>query len=221
MGLGSSTDGRPQILPSPRLGKGWWCPRVISNASRNPGNFLLFLSTWNSPRASSSGSLGILGGRRCLYSSPPLLKGSTEVKVKVFVAQSCPSLCNIMDCSPPGSSVHGILQAIILEWVATSFPGNLPNSGIEPASSALRWILYHLSHEGSHQSPEAPPAPYKDLPDWCGDYLPGCPSFPSPLPFISSSILLLNLHLFQNSCLSYGSTWASGHSAWHTFFNRR
>ena len=39
----------------------------------------------------------------------------------VFIAQSCPTLCNHMDCSPPGSSVHGILQARILEWVAISF----------------------------------------------------------------------------------------------------
>ena len=37
------------------------------------------------------------------------------------VAQSCPTLCESMDCSPPGSSVHGILQARILEWVAISF----------------------------------------------------------------------------------------------------
>ena len=37
------------------------------------------------------------------------------------VAQSCPTLCDCMDCSPPGSSVHGIFQAWILEWVAVSF----------------------------------------------------------------------------------------------------
>ena len=37
------------------------------------------------------------------------------------VAQSCPTLCNPMDCSSPGFSVHGILQARILEWVAISF----------------------------------------------------------------------------------------------------
>ena len=37
------------------------------------------------------------------------------------VAQSSPTLCNPVDCSPPGSSVHGILQARILEWVAISF----------------------------------------------------------------------------------------------------
>ena len=39
----------------------------------------------------------------------------------VWVAQSCPTLCNPMDCSLPGSSVHGIFQASILEWVAISF----------------------------------------------------------------------------------------------------
>ena len=39
--------------------------------------------------------------------------------VCVLVAQSCPSLCDPVDCSLPGSSAHGILQARILEWVAT------------------------------------------------------------------------------------------------------
>ena len=37
------------------------------------------------------------------------------------VAQSCPTLCNPMDCSLPGSSLHGIFQAIVLEWIAISF----------------------------------------------------------------------------------------------------
>ena len=37
------------------------------------------------------------------------------------VAQSCPTLCVPIDCSPPGSSVHGIFQAGVLEWVAISF----------------------------------------------------------------------------------------------------
>ena len=43
------------------------------------------------------------------------------MKVKSEIAQSCPTLCDLVDCSPPGSSVHGILQARILEWVAISF----------------------------------------------------------------------------------------------------
>ena len=42
------------------------------------------------------------------------------VCVCVCITQSCPTLCDAMDCSPPGSSVHGILQATILEWVAVS-----------------------------------------------------------------------------------------------------
>ena len=41
--------------------------------------------------------------------------------VCVLVAQLCPTLCDPMDCSPPGFFVHGILQARILEWVAISF----------------------------------------------------------------------------------------------------
>ena len=40
---------------------------------------------------------------------------------KVKVAQSCPTFCDPMDYSPPGFSVHGILQARILEWVAMPF----------------------------------------------------------------------------------------------------
>ena len=43
------------------------------------------------------------------------------VCVCVLVAQSCPTLCNLMDCSPPGSSAHRILQARILEWVSIPF----------------------------------------------------------------------------------------------------
>ena len=43
-----------------------------------------------------------------------------------------------MDCSPPSSSVHGILQARILEWVAISFSRDLPDPGIEPRSSTLQ-----------------------------------------------------------------------------------
>ena len=54
------------------------------------------------------------------------------------VAQSCPTLCNPVDCSPSGSSVHGILWARILEWVAISFSRDLPDPGIKPRSPALQ-----------------------------------------------------------------------------------
>ena len=48
--------------------------------------------------------------------------------------QSCPFLCDSMDCSPPGSSVHGILQARRLECLPFPPSGDLPGPGIEPAS---------------------------------------------------------------------------------------
>jgi len=51
-----------------------------------------------------------------------------------LVAQSCLTLCDPMDHSPPGSPVLGILQARILEWVAISFSRGLLDPGIEPES---------------------------------------------------------------------------------------
>ena len=58
--------------------------------------------------------------------------------VKVLVTQSCPTLCDSVDCSPPGSSVHGILQARTLEWVAMPFYWGFSQPGIGPWSPALR-----------------------------------------------------------------------------------
>ena len=66
---------------------------------------------------------------------------SQEACVHAQSLQSCSTICNPMDCSPSGSSVHGILQARILEWVAMPAPGDLPIPGIKPAfssSSALQ-----------------------------------------------------------------------------------
>ena len=57
------------------------------------------------------------------------------------VAQSWLTLCDPLDCSPPGSSVYGILQARILEWVACPPPGDLSNSGIELVFPALEKIF--------------------------------------------------------------------------------
>ena len=54
------------------------------------------------------------------------------------VAQSCPTLCDPMDCSLPGSSVRGILQARVLEWVALPSSGDILDRGTEPRSPALQ-----------------------------------------------------------------------------------
>ena len=53
------------------------------------------------------------------------LKDYVKSESESEVAQSRPTLCNPVDCSLPGSSVHGIFQAIVLEWVAISFSKRL------------------------------------------------------------------------------------------------
>ena len=45
------------------------------------------------------------------------------IAVVALLTQSCPALCDPVDCGPPGLSVHGILQARILEWVGVPFSG--------------------------------------------------------------------------------------------------
>ena len=72
---------------------------------------------------------------------------------EVKVAQSCPTLCHPMDCSPPDSSIYGILQARILEWVAILISRGSSRHrealGLNPGLPHCRQILYHLSHQGS------------------------------------------------------------------------
>ena len=103
----------------------------------------------------------------------------------VLFTQSCPVLCDLMDYSPTGSAVHGILQARILEWVDISSPGDLLDPGIEPASlmsSALAdgffttcatWTWDHLhdllnvrveSEAGIHPDGKLSGEPMYDLP---------------------------------------------------------
>ena len=65
-------------------------------------------------------------------------------KVKVLVARLCPTVCDPMDCSPSGRSVHGVLQARVLEWVAIPFWGDLLDLGIKPSSPVFQ--VDSLSH---------------------------------------------------------------------------
>ena len=57
-----------------------------------------------------------------------------KVKSKSEVAQWCPTLSDPMDCSPPGSSVHGIFQARVLEWGAIAFSIGLLLSSVQSRS---------------------------------------------------------------------------------------
>ena len=70
----------------------------------------------------------------------------------MFQAQSCPTLCDPMDHSIPCSSVHGILQARILEWVAISFSRkSYPYRDWTPISCISRQVLYHWATREAHK----------------------------------------------------------------------
>ena len=67
-----------------------------------------------------------------------------KVKVKVKLLSRVQLFATPMDCSPPGSFIHGIFQARILKWVAISFfKGSSPPMDWTPASCIGRQILYH------------------------------------------------------------------------------
>ena len=68
-----------------------------------------------------------------------MAQGEVKVKSEREATQSCPTLLDPMDCSPPDSSLNGLLQARILEWVAmpssrgSSYPGMEPTFLMSPA----------------------------------------------------------------------------------------
>ena len=83
-----------------------------------------------------------LGSWADITSPSTLVSYTSEVK-------SCPTLCNPMHCSLPCSSVHGIFQARVLEWVAISFSRQriFPTQESNPGLPHCRQTLYHLSHQ--------------------------------------------------------------------------
>ena len=113
--------------------------------------YMWMVCLWGKPHASRIGTESVL----------QTLQGSPSARVlnhmrACSVAQLCPSLCDPMDCSPPGSSVHGIFQTRILEWVATSSSkgSSPPRDWTEsPAASSCigRQILYHWATEEPKQ----------------------------------------------------------------------
>ena len=93
----------------------------------------------------------------------------------VLVTQLCPTLCHPMDCSPPGSSVHGILQARILEWIVIPFSRGSSQSKDQtlvsciagrfftvwaPREAMTEWIPYKLTPGVS--VPNIYPLPWSD-----------------------------------------------------------
>ena len=71
------------------------------------------------------------------------VSGHTDL-VCVLAAQSCLTLCDPVDCSPPGSSGHGILQARYWSGFPVPSPGDLPEPGIKPRSPATVWATLRM-----------------------------------------------------------------------------
>ena len=123
--------------------------RVLSSRPHHPQRPHLLIKITH-----EFGNECVLGGGR--QGGVARITVSCIVKSESKAAQSCPTLCDPMDCSLPGSPVHRVLQAGILEWVAFPSPGDLPDPGIKPRSPALQadslsellllLLLSHFSH---------------------------------------------------------------------------
>ena len=73
-----------------------------------------------------------------------------RVKSESEVAQSCPTLSDPMDCSPPGSSIHGIFQARVLEWGAIAFSG-LGEQVLKKSHPSFNQLYGSQNHTTSHR----------------------------------------------------------------------
>ena len=124
---------------------------------REPGALLLLLP-WSALTSLVGTATACLSPWRAKGSTPTLGRLNSlrhisffkHLKVKVIVAQPCLTFHKSMGCSPPGSSVHGILQARILEWVCHSFLlGVFPTQGLNLGLLHCSQIPHPLSHQGS------------------------------------------------------------------------
>ena len=77
-------------------------------------------------------------------------KYKKERKGKGLVVQLCPTLCDPVDCSLPGSSVHGIVQIRILEWIACPSPGDLHDPGLKAGSPTVQADALSSEPPGKH-----------------------------------------------------------------------
>ena len=98
----------------------WWCPCVVFSCVVERGCLLLPVHSLGETLLAFALLHFVLQGQNCLLLQVSLDFPGCQA-LSVLVAQSCPTLCDPMDCSPPGSSAREIFQARILQWVAISF----------------------------------------------------------------------------------------------------
>ena len=95
----------------------------------------------------------------CCTPKANMTLSNNHVCMHAQLLQSCMTLWDFMDCRPPGSFVHGILQARILEWVPFLPPGDLPNPGIKPMSLMSPALAGGSSYQ-HYSSPNSRRIPY-------------------------------------------------------------
>ena len=94
-------------------------------------------------------------------------KSSYPRAVLCSVHQSCPALCNFMNCSPSGSSVHGDLPGKNTGVGCHALlQGIFPTQGLNPDLTHCRWILYCLSHQRSPRIPQWVAYPFSKGSSW-------------------------------------------------------
>ena len=123
---------------------------------------------------------------------------------KELVTQSCPALCDPMDCSPPGSSVHGILQARILKWVAFLFLRGSSQSRDRTWVSCIAGRFFTTESPGLKCFINAVSSTWKTLSFW-PDYFPNI--FQISVKTTSTKQPFLTLTHFPSPC--YVDIWHS------------
>ena len=100
---------------------------------------------WRIPGIGEPGGLSSMGSHRVRHNWSDL----AAERVKVKVPQSCLTLCDPMDCSRPGSSIHGILQARTLDWVAVPFSRGFsqPRNRTQVSFVAVRFFTISATRE--------------------------------------------------------------------------
>ena len=134
IGEGNGNPLQCSCLENPRVGRAWWA--AVYGVAQS-GTWLKRLSS-----SSSSSSSAWVKERenRSVSRSSIIVQSLSHTCVCADSHQSCLTLFNLMDCSQPGSSVHSILQARVLEWVA------MPYSREIFPTEALNPHLLHLLH---------------------------------------------------------------------------
>ena len=141
------SSGKPFFVWS----KSPWEGSLEENGYMCMYNWVLCLSTWNYHSIVNQLYSNIKQKVLQNEFSPSTveLRNTLHVCMHAQSLQSCPTLCDPMDCCRPASSVHGILQAGILEWVAVPSSRGFPDPGFKPESPALLADSSPLSHQGS------------------------------------------------------------------------